>query len=46
MQVDKLTNELEEVLGVEWAVGAHLSIIAYHHLFIQGGGGGVAEALE
>ena len=45
MWVGKITNELEEVFGVEWTVVAQLSIIAYHCPFIQGGGGGT-EALE
>ena len=45
MWVGKITNELEEELGVEWTVVAQLSIIAYHSPFIQGGGG-VVEALE
>ena len=40
MWVGKITNELEEVLGVEWMVVAQLSTIAYHRPFIQGGGGG------
>ena len=43
MWVGKITNELEEVLWVEWTVVAQLSIIAYHHPFIRGGW---AEALE
>ena len=45
MWVGKITNELEEVLGVEWTVVVQLSIIAYHCPLIRGGGGG-AEALE
>ena len=47
MWVGKITNELEEVLVVEWTVVAQLSTFAYHHPFIlySGGGGGV-EALE
>ena len=44
MWVGKITNELEEVLGVEWMVVAQLSIIAYHRPLIWGGGG--TEALE
>ena len=46
MWVGKITNELEEVLGVEWTVVAQLSINAYHHPFIRGGGGAGTEALE
>ena len=47
MWVGKITNELEEVSGVEWTVVAQLSIIAYHHPHIYGGGGGGGtEALE
>ena len=47
MWVGKITNELEEVLGVEWTVVVQLSIIAYHcPLGGGGGGGGGSEALE